>query len=452
MQRKRQDARLDTRTGRLKLPRRDKPYFRIARAGAFPVHLGYRRHAEGRPGAWIGRRYLGDQRYEVEALGTADDDPRQPADGESVLTFDQAQDAAKAWADRQQAADRAAASGVADLTVRRAVEGYITARKARDPRAGADAELRLTHHVLEAPLAAVSVAALTDGDFVKWRKGLHRGGRAAKTNKAPLSAGTIARLMNDLRAALRAAATGARLSGDVVATIAAGCKRPEGASRARPKQLLSDADLRRLVVATEGEDADFAALVLVLAATGARMDQAARATVADFQAEARRLMLPLSRKGRGTKAQSHVAVPLPDDVVARLRSLTAGRAGHELLLLHWHHRQVPGNAATGNLPRWERVERRPWRHGSEMTRPWQRALAAAGLPADLVPYSLRHSSIVRGLRAGLPVRLVAAVHDTSMAMIEKHYSAFIVDLSEELLRRAVVSLAPATVATLREVS
>ena len=40
--------------------------------------------------------------------------------------------------------------------------------QARDPRAGTDAELRLTHHVLDAPLAAVSVAALTDADFAKW--------------------------------------------------------------------------------------------------------------------------------------------------------------------------------------------------------------------------------------------------------------------------------------------
>jgi hypothetical protein len=43
-----------------------------------------------------------------------------------------------------------------------------------------------------------------------------------------------------------------------------------------------------------------------------------------------------------------------------------------------------------------------------MTRPWRAAVAAAGLPADLVPYCLPHSSIVRGLRAGLPVRLVVS--------------------------------------------
>jgi len=56
-------------------------------------------------------------------------------------------------------------------------------------------------------------------------------------------------------------------------------------------------------------------------------------------------------------------------------------------------------------------------------------------------YALRHSSIVRALGAGLPIRLVAALHDTSVEMIEKHYAAFIVDATEELARRATMSFA-----------
>jgi aldehyde dehydrogenase (NAD+) len=35
---------------------------------------------------------------------------------------------------------------------------------------------------------------------------------------------------------------------------------------------------------------------------------------------------------------------------------------------------------------------------------------------------LRHSSIVWSLLAGVPIRFVAAVHDTSVPMIEKTYS------------------------------
>jgi hypothetical protein len=84
-----------------------------------------------------------------------------------------------------------------------------------------------------------------------------------------------------------------------------------------------------------------------------------------------------------------------------------------------------------------------------MTRAWHAAVAAAGMAPDLVPYCLRHSSIVRGLRSALPAALVAKVHDTSMGMIEKHYGAYIVDASDDLLRLAVVSMAPAHVTQLR---
>ncbi len=135
-------------------------------------------------------------------------------------------------------------------------------------------------------------------------------------------------------------------------------------------------------------------------------------------------------------------MPLPEDVIAQLRPSAAGRMGHEPLLTRWRHRQVRGDEAAGVQPRWEREARCPWTTSAETTRPWRARLAPAGLPAGLVPHCLRHSSTVRGLRAGLPVRLVAAVHDTSAAMVEKHYGAFIADATEDLLRRAVLPLAP----------
>jgi len=61
---------------------------------------------------------------------------------------------------------------------------------------------------------------------------------------------------------------------------------------------------------------------------------------------------------------------------------------------------------------------------------------------DLIPYALRHSSIVRGIRQGLPIRLVAALHDTSVQMIEKHYARWITDGLEDLVASVVVNLMP----------
>ena len=64
---------------------------------------------------------------------------------------------------------------------------------------------------------------------------------------------------------------------------------------------------------------------------------------------------------------------------------------------------------------------------------------AIGLDPDKVTlYSLRHSSIVRALLAGIPIRIVAAAHDTSVAMIEATYSKFITEHSDALTRRALL--------------
>lgn len=436
------DVALGTRTARLRLPGRHKPYFRAVLEG---LQIGYRRSTvPGKAGTWIGRRYLGEEQYETELLGIADDLPEadQPADGVRVLTFDQAQGALRDWSRKRAQAERVEVAAEASPTVRRAVEAYIGARKARSDRAGRDAELRLTHHVLGAPLADTALATLTDEALTQWRDGLRRGGRGVKADAPPLASATLARLLNDLRAALTAATRKARLPADVLTTIREGLRAPEKPDRPRPKQILPDPDVRRVVEAAFAQDEDFGALVLVLAATGCRFDQAARLTVADLQVGNQRIMVPTSGKGRGEKAQSHIAVPLPPDTLVRLSPLVVDRRGHEPMLLRWHHQQVEGDKQTGRLPAWVRTVRRPWSDAAEMTRAWRATLTTAELPSDLVPYCLRHSSIVRALRAGLPVRLVAAVHDTSVSMIEKHYAAYIVDATEDLLRTAAVSLAP----------
>ena len=60
----------------------------------------------------------------------------------------------------------------------------------------------------------------------------------------------------------------------------------------------------------------------------------------------------------------------------------------------------------------------------------------------VIPYALRHSSIVRGLRKGLPIQQVAKLHNTSVKMIERHYAKYIATALEDLARAAVVSLVP----------
>ena len=61
---------------------------------------------------------------------------------------------------------------------------------------------------------------------------------------------------------------------------------------------------------------------------------------------------------------------------------------------------------------------------------------------DVILYALRHSSIARGLRKGLPIQQVAKLHNTSVKMIERHYAKYIATALEDLARAAVVSLVP----------
>ena len=184
------------------------------------------------------------------------------------------------------------------------------------------------------------------------------------------------------------------------------------------------------------EDGDFGRLILLAAATGARYSQLTALKVADVQVAQGRIMVPGSKKGRAARAKAPVAVPLAADTILRLQPALEGRDELEPLLLRWAYRNV------GPF-KWEKDSRRPWGPAYEIDKPWSATIAKAEVSPDTVMYALRHSSIVRGLRAGLPVRLVAALHDTSSEMIEAHYSAHIIDATEELARRAALSLSAA---------
>lgn len=281
------------------------------------------------------------------------------------------------------------------------------------------------------------VAKLTSECLTDWRSGLPQ--KLAQASRTRLAA--------DFKAALNRAARVHRkkLPADITVTIRHGFASEQSQTpRAREAQVLADADVRRIVAAAAVVDqadeweGDLLRMVIVLAATGARFSQIARLSVSDVQPMQKRLMVPTSRKGRGTKRISKIAIRVGDDVLAALRPVTAGRKGTDTLLIRPRWKQLTPT-------KWTKVSREAWSSASEITRPWASIVAKAELPADIVPYSLRHSSIVRGLGAGLPVRLVAALHDTSSAMIERHYSAYIVDAMDELAAKAVMSLTGADV-------
>ena len=191
------------------------------------------------------------------------------------------------------------------------------------------------------------------------------------------------------------------------------------AERAR-NAILSEVTVRRLIAEAKVIGPEFGLLVETAAITGARVGQLARVEVQDLVGDhdGARLMIPSSGKGRGDKQVHNYGVPIPTTLAARLRVAAGGRPATAPLLIK---------------PSGDR-----WRK-SDHTRPFLRACIAAGEdPAEVTIYALRHSSIVRQILANVPIRVVAAGHDTSVAMIEKSYARFIQGHTDALVRATLL--------------
>ena len=135
-------------------------------------------------------------------------------------------------------------------------------------------------------------------------------------------------------------------------------------------------------------------------------------------------MMPKSAKGGGRnrsvkKTERYSACRSPRNWRPRLKAAAKGRADDAPLLL-----QSDGS---------------PWDNnpGQNYHRQVDKVVTAIGLdPAEVTMYCLRHSSIVRMLLRNVPIRLVASLHNTSVAMIEKHYSKYITEHSIDDITRA----------------
>jgi integrase len=311
------------------------------------------------------------------------------------------------------------------------------AREQRPVRS--DASRRLGLYVFHDAIADLPLHQLTDAALRAWRKRL----------KPELTPATVQRLSSDLKAALNAFYVENRkgLPADFAESVRIGLRTPPQDVPSEPKsyqaQMLTDEQVRAVVQAAmeQDEDGDFARLVLIMAATGARFAQVKRLRVEDVQPELLRIMMPASRKGKA-KRISYIAVRVGRDVLGALEPAIQGREPGEPLLCRWRHKQI-------SPTEWQRVSRGPWYTPSEMIRPWHAACARADVPGK-IPYALRHSSIVRGIRANLPIRLVAALHDTSVTMIERHYGRWITEGLEELAAQAIIPIVQAASAPARE--
>ena len=391
MARKIHSTNIETRTARLKLPTAKKPVFVRVSAG---ISLGYRRNQMA--GTWVVRAADGKGGNWTEAFAHADD--FEITNGTTVLDYWQAQDQARAIA---RIADDASHHRAEPATVSNAIDAYEADIKTR----GGDLlnAARLRAH-LPATLGEKQVAALTVRDLREWRDRLagHRKPATVNRTSAAFKAALNLAAERDARIATRRAwQTGLASLPD--------------AEESR-NVILPDDVVRSIIAAAYRDGEEFGLFVEVAGVTGARPSQIRRIEITDLQRDRPdpRLMMPTSRKGRGKRKVTQRPVPIPASLARRLHVAASGRSGIGPLLLN-----EKGNA---------------WKTGGQ-SKPFKRVAKEVGLdPAVVTLYALRHSSIVRQLLGGTPVRVVAVNHDTSVAMLERTYSRHIGDHADALAR------------------
>lgn len=424
------NAKLDTRSARAtsSLKQRKSPYW-VAISPGFA--LGYRKAPKG--GVWLAKLVKPGVLRQETTLGPADD--ALDADGINILDFSQAQELAREWKKR---IEHGIGASARPKTVREALDSYEADLKTR--RGDVENVTRLRAH-LDARLLDKSVSALTWTELRKWRDGLRNVRSSSKRNiKAAaesasepekLSPATINRTCTVFKAVLNlvAADPDQRISNRQAWEH--GLASIPHAEQAR-NVILPEAVVRRIVAEAHDHSVEFGLLVEVAAVTGARYGQISRLNVADLQADTAepRLMMPSSRKGKKGANKAACPVPIPPDLAKRLQALSRNHPRTALLLT----KPTSGNWRGG-----------PW-NDADHDRPFEQIVDQCGLndweakgyPAKVTLYALRHSNIVHQIEANVPLRIIAATHDTSVAMIERHYSRYITDYTDAITRAAML--------------
>lgn len=401
----------ETATARLKNAPRRLPYTGPVLARG--VSLLYRRNHNG-AGTWVVRALKGlvpssspsPSPYWTKAFALADDFDK--SNGADVLNYYEAQDRAKQLVRGDGGGGNGGGGGGGKpMTVDGALNAYEhdLVCRGRSPKN----VTVVRYHLQDDPLLGKSVALLQLMDLLEWRNRLIAAG---------MTPATFNRTKNGLRAALGFAATiDARIDNHQV--FRAGLKRLKDGNNAR-RAVLEDALVLRIVTEAQSKGEAFALLTETLAQTGARMSQLVRANC-DALRGGNKIMVPSSYKGNEHKKQITVSVPITAALAGKLAKVRAGRSDNEPLFVNRAGgRRTPSDAVA-------------------YSRTFSAVVARVGLDPDVItPYALRHSSICRALAAGVPMSIVAKMHDTSAKEIEAHYAAHIDDVAENIARRGLL--------------
>lgn len=381
-----------TKTARVRLAARPKPYYRHVGPGK---SLGYIRRAAG-PGSWLVREWNAG-RYATRVLGMADDLGR--ADGRDVLTFEQAL--------RKATQPAIPLPKRAGLTVADAIDRYVKALESRSLHAR-EARQRADKHIIPV-LGHIRVDRLSKTEIEQWLSGLVRDD-PDDTDARRRSQDSANRILTVLRAALNHAfADDANAIGSDSAWRRV---KPFKAVAAARIDHFDAVQVRQLIAQAATFDASFAALIEAGFLSGARLGELTALDVRDFSAGKKALFILKGKTGTRT-------VSLSSESVTFFRELTADRLPGAVLL------------PRADGARWGK---------SEQQRPFKRAAAAAGLPPTASFYALRHSHISRAIEGLMPLTVLAENTGTSLAMIQKNYAKVLAGTRQEFIEATAPKL------------
>jgi integrase len=388
---------LQTRTARLQLAVRGLPYWVLLESG---LHLGYRR-LKG-TGKWLVRRYLGrgsTKNYEMRVIAQADD--YSDADGEVILTYDQAQARARGR--------RYGDAPLGRYEVSQAVADYISFLRAsgKDHR---DTEGRAKALIVP-QLGHLEVSKLTADQLRKWLAGIAEAPIRVRTPKGELQRfralpvtdedrrrrrSTANRVLRILKATLNHAFDEGKCS----STIAWGRKLKAFRNvEGKRTRYLSMIEVRRLLDACD--DANFRDLVEAALHTGCRFSELVRMRVRDFNPDVGTLFVARSKPGKGR----HVV--LTDKGAAFFLGLCG------------------------------RYDDRPFADWNcdNQRRAMISAVAKAGIP-KVVFHELRHTWASHAVMNETPLQVVAAnLGHSDTRMVERHYGHLAPSFISDAIRR-----------------
>jgi len=395
---------IETRSARLRLAARSRPYW--APSGKPGLHLGYRRLVKTN-GSWIVRRYQGKPGdYDSKAFAQADD--FSDADGSEVLTYYQA-------IGRLAGEAPPVRHGGERYDVRAAVADYLAWLKTHKKTAR-DAELKLNAYLVPA-LGDKMLADLRPEDFDRWlawavdyKPTGRRGNRPPKPKKKRKSGdlakaepvkpvidaterkrrkkSTLNRVINNVKACLNRAF----ISGHVASDAAwRRLKKFKSADGARSQWLTVD-QCKRLINAAAP---DFRPLVHAAMLTGVRWGELRALKCRDYDPVSGTINIAESKSGKPRR------VYLTDDGKAAFESWTAGRPESDVIF-----KDRFGNS---------------W--GShDQHRPMAAACKAAGIEPAIGMHTLRHTYASSLVQAGVSLAIVAeALGHADTRMVSKHY-------------------------------